>query len=153
MGTEQTSRDGADRGQIEIPEAILAYLTGEIERCWFAPSDEATAALNALPRALPEGEVVLLASGGGFGMYIEARIDRVGQRIVLECFSNNRMGGDDYYRVWDDGTIDGLPAEPGEESASLDEYCDFFDKAARARGFMQFTTNSREMNRALEGRG
>lgn len=131
---------------IRIPEPIFAKLVETIERCWFAPSPNATAALEALPAELPEGEVQLLASGGGFGMYIEARIDRVDGRIALECFSHNRMSGDSYDRIWEDGSRESVPVQPASGAQELD-----VDKAALARGFMQFTTEAREINRYLRG--
>lgn len=137
--------------QIKIPEPILAHLTEEINRCWFAPSERATAALEKLPRALPEGEVKLLAGDGGFGMYIEGRLDRIDGRLAIELFSDNRMSGESYYRVWEDGSEEDLPGPPPEGYEGDGD--DYFFEAARARGFMQYTTFAGDLNRLLEGRG
>lgn len=137
---------------IEIPEPIRAQLVETIEGCWFAPSERASTALAALPESMPEGEVQLIAQGGGFGMYIEARIDRVDGRVALECFSHNRMGGDLYFRIWDDGNREDLPGRAAVENSDL-EYNDLLEAASIARGFGQFTTTAREINRYLERQG
>jgi hypothetical protein len=136
---------------IEFPDPIRAQLVKTINARWFAPSERATEALKALPRKMPEGEVQLIARDGGFGMYIEARIDCVDGRIALECFTSNRMSGDEYYRIWDDGSTEAVVEELSEEERGhdLDEV---FDEIARGRGFMKFTTDAREINRHREGR-
>jgi hypothetical protein len=136
---------------IEFPKPIIDSLTRWINACWYAPSPDATAALEALPRELPEGEVHLLASGGGFGLFIEGRIDRVDGRIALEIYCNDRMAGDGYYRIWEDGEQEDMPVDRDERLKSSG-YDEMIDEVVPARGFMQHTTNAQMMNRYLEGR-
>jgi hypothetical protein len=67
-----------------------------------------------------------IASGGRFGFVIDARLDQLGRRLVLEVLTDSRMGAPDRYRIWDDGRVEQLegeftayvtPADAGAEGA------------------------------------
>jgi hypothetical protein len=91
---------------IELPEAVRAWLVARIERSWPEPAP----VVAAVPDALPAGEVHKLAGGGPFGLMLHGRLDEVDGRIALEVLENDRMSGETYFRVWEDGTLE--PIEP-----------------------------------------
>ncbi len=93
---------------IELPLAIRDWLIGAIERSWPDPAP----AVAAIPTELPEGEVRRLAGRGPFGLMFDGRLDRIDGRLALEVLENSRMSGENYFRVWDDGTIEQLYPAP-----------------------------------------
>ena len=93
---------------LELPPPIRDWLVGTIERSWPEPAP----VVAAIPEALPEGQVVKLAGGGPFGLMFEGRLDRIERRLALEVLENSRMSGENYFRVWDDGTIEQLEPAP-----------------------------------------
>ena len=129
---------------IELPPAIRDWLVGAIERVWPEPAP----VVAAIPSALPEGEVHRLARGGPFGLMFDGRLDRIDGRVALEVLENSRMSGENYFRVWDDGTIEQLyPAprlnyayrSPEEREAAEQAYYAHNRRAydlLRERGFM-----------------
>ncbi len=94
---------------LEIPPAIAAHLRALVE-LRFTGRDPGPV-LDALPAAMPEGVVQRLASGGPFGWCLFARLDESDGRIALEALEDDRMSGPCRYRVWEDGSRDGLPNE------------------------------------------
>ena len=42
----------------------------------------------------------------------DGRLDRIDGRLALEVLENSRMSGENYFRVWDDGTIEQLDPAP-----------------------------------------
>jgi len=128
-----------------MPSAILEHLEEVVRRCWEAP--ETTVA--GLPASMPASTVQQIASGGRFGFMIDARFDQIEGRLVLEVLTDNRMGGPDHYRVWDDGEVEPLEREwithavPAEASAEDIEraQAEYFDHnravqaKLRERGF------------------
>lgn len=94
---------------LTVPPAIRSHLV-DLVRLRFGGRDP-DPVIAALPEALPEGTVVLLASGGPFGWLIEARLDEIGGRLALEALEDDRMSGPSHYRVWDDGASEPLPNE------------------------------------------
>jgi hypothetical protein len=88
---------------LHLPAAIRAWLPRATKH-WSAPVE--------LPSALPAGKVQRIASGGPFGHLFDARIDVIDGRVALEVLENSRMAGEQYYRVWEDGTIEGLEPAP-----------------------------------------
>jgi hypothetical protein len=93
---------------LELPPAIRDWLVGAIERSWPEPAP----AIAAIPETFEEGQVVRLAGRGPFGLMFDGRLDRVGGRLALEVLENSRMSGENYFRVWDDGTIEQLYPAP-----------------------------------------
>ena len=81
---------------------------GVIERSWPEPAP----VVAAIPEALDEGKVVRLAGRGPYGLMFDGRLDRVDGRIALEVLENSRMSGENYFRVWDDGTIEQIEPAP-----------------------------------------
>lgn len=101
---------------LTLPDPIRAWLTVTIERAWPDPV--------VLPDALPAGQVQRLASGGPFGLMYDARLDEIDGRIALEVLENSRMAGENYFRVWDDGTVERLEPAPrmGYVDGAQEEY-------------------------------
>ena len=93
---------------LELPPAIRDWLVGAIERSWPEPAP----VVAAMPEALEAGKVVPLARGGPFGLMFDGRLDRIDGRVALEVLENSRMSGENYFRVWDDGTIEQLYPAP-----------------------------------------
>ena len=93
---------------IELPPAIRDWLVGVIERAWPEPAP----VVAAIPSELPEGEVHRLAGRGPYGLMFDGRLDRIDGRVALEVLENSRMSGENYFRVWDDGTIEQLEPAP-----------------------------------------
>jgi hypothetical protein len=93
---------------IELPPATRAWLVARIERSWPEPAP----VVATIPEALPAGEVHKLAGGGPFGLMLHGRLDEVGGRVALEVLENDRMSGESYYRVWDDGALEPLEPAP-----------------------------------------
>ena len=79
---------------------------------WIARATQHWSAPAALPSTLPAGEFVRLAGGGPFGHLFDGRIDVIDGRVALEVLENSRMAGEQYFRVWEDGTIEGLEPAP-----------------------------------------
>jgi hypothetical protein len=103
---------------LTMPAPIRAWLAEAIERVWSDPAP----VVAALPEAMPEGEVQCLARGGPFGRIYDGRLDRIDGRVALEVLENSRMSGENYFRVWDDGTVEPLEPAPwightGDEEA------------------------------------
>jgi hypothetical protein len=94
---------------VAIPPAIREYLV-QLIGMRFGERDPRPA-LQALPAAMPAGEVRHLATGGAFGWVIEARLDEIDGRLALECLEDSRMAGPEHYRVWEDGTREPLASE------------------------------------------
>jgi hypothetical protein len=90
-----------------MPAKIREWLVGVIG-LW----PDAASALAGLPTAFPEGEVHRLAHGGPFGQLLDGRMDEIDGRIALEVLENSRMAGEEYFRIWDDGTIERLDPAP-----------------------------------------
>ena len=88
---------------MHLPAAIRAWLP-QATKHWSAPVE--------LPATLPAGHVQRLASGGPFGHLFDGRIDVIDGRVALEVLENSRMAGEQYFRVWEDGTIEGLEPAP-----------------------------------------
>jgi len=88
---------------VHLSPAIRAWLP-QATRHWSAPVE--------LPPTLPAGQVQRLASGGPFGHLFDGRIDVIDGRVALEVLENSRMAGEQYFRVWEDGTIEGLEPAP-----------------------------------------
>jgi hypothetical protein len=93
---------------LQLPPAVRAWLVGRVERSWPDPPK----AIAHIPAELPEGEVRALVGGGPFGHYFAGRLDEVDGQIALEVLENDRMSGESYYRVWEDGTIEWLVPAP-----------------------------------------
>ena len=93
---------------LELPPAIRAWLVGLLEQAWPEPAP----VIAAIPDALPEGEVHRLAGGGPYGRILDGRLDEIDGRIALEVLENSRMSGEEYFRVWGDGTIEPLDPAP-----------------------------------------
>src|SRR3954467_3438510 len=98
---------------IAIPAAIRAWLVEAVEARWPEPA----AVIAGLPEAMPAGQVQRLAGGGPYGLLFHARLDEVDGRVALEVRENSRMGGEVYFRVWDDGTVESLEPAPREAYA------------------------------------
>jgi hypothetical protein len=94
---------------LTIPPAIADHLRALIRVRWTGQDPDPV--LATLPDSMPEGEVRKLVGGGPFGWMIFARLDRVDGRLALEALEDDRMGGPDHYRVWEDGTREVLPNE------------------------------------------
>jgi hypothetical protein len=94
---------------LHLPPPVRRYLETLIETR-FGERDPRPV-IGALPAALPAGTVTRLAGGGPFGWLIDARLDELDGRLVLECLEDSRMAGPDHYRVHDDGTREDLPSE------------------------------------------
>ena len=90
---------------VHLPPAIRAWLP-QATKHWSAPVE--------LPPTLPAGEVQRLASGGPFGHLFDGRIDVIDGRVALEVLENSRMAGEQYYRVWEDGTIEAARARAAD---------------------------------------
>lgn len=88
---------------VQLPPAIRAWLPQRTQH-WSAPVE--------LPPALPAGKVQRLANGGPFGHLFDGRVDVIDGRVALEVLENSRMAGEQYFRVWEDGTIEGLEPAP-----------------------------------------
>ena len=91
-----------------MPTAIRDWLVARIERVWPEPGP----VVDAIPAALPAGEVHRLAGGGPFGLMFDGRLDEIDGRIALEVLENSRMSGESYFRVWNDGTVEPLEPAP-----------------------------------------
>jgi hypothetical protein len=98
---------------LTVPAGIHAYVADRIARCWVGPGRDATPVIEALPRSLPAGQVRQLVGGGPFGWVLYARLDEEDGRLALEVLEDDRMGGPDHYRVWEDGTREQLETESG----------------------------------------
>ena len=133
---------------IALPPAIHAWLVERIEAIIREPGP----VVASLPAALPAGEVRNLARGGPFGWMLDARLDEIDGRVALEVLENDRMSGENHFRVWDDATVD--PIQPSvqifvvykagataAERAAADEAYFANNRAAyellRARGFLR----------------
>ena len=99
---------------IESSSVIRDWLVGVIERSWPEPAPVAA----AIPEALPEGEVRRLAGRGPYGLMFDGRLDRIEGRVALEVLENSRMSGENYFRVWDDGTISSSSRRRGSGTAT-----------------------------------
>src|SRR5262249_41241279 len=93
---------------IALPAAVRAWLVEAIERGWKDPAP----VVAALPRELPAGQVVALAGGGSYGLRFDGRLDEIEGRLALEVLENSRMAGENYFRIWDDGTVEQLEPAP-----------------------------------------
>ncbi len=90
----------------ELPEPIHRYLTERVAQA-FAGRDT----VPEVARSMPLATVTLVVGGGPFGWLLNARLDDVDGRLVLEVLEDDRMSGPGHYRVWDDGTRESLPTE------------------------------------------
>ena len=130
-----------------IPPAIRAWLVDLVERFW----PDAAERIERVPDRLEAGQVRCLVSGGPFGLMIDGRLDEVDGRLALEVLENDRMSGESYYRVWEDGTIETLDPVPKlgythgpdatpEEIAAVEQAYFSHNRAAydhlRSRGFL-----------------
>jgi hypothetical protein len=98
--------------ELTVPEAIRAYVADRVARCWVGPDRDPAPVIEALPSLLPAGVVTKLVGGGPFGWMLHARLDEEDDgRLALEVLEDDRMGGPDHYRVWDDGTREELETE------------------------------------------
>ena len=101
----------ADEDAIDLPEAIRDFLIGTAERRMRLSAHDPKRAIELLAASMPAGRVVRLAEGGPFGWLLDARADRIGDRVALEVCEDDRMSGPDHYRVWDDGSVEELATE------------------------------------------
>jgi hypothetical protein len=90
---------------LALPTAIRLWFEDRVSAVWPEPRPH-------LPSALPSGEVQRLASGGPYGLCFDGRLDEVDGRLALEVLENSRMAGENYFRVWDDGTVESLDPSP-----------------------------------------
>ena len=101
----------AEPEAIELPDPISAVLIDTVTRMTGFGDRDPQPALDRLPGSMPAGRVLRLAEGGPFGWMLDARADRIDERIALEVCENSRMSGLRHYRVWDDGSVEDLPTE------------------------------------------
>jgi hypothetical protein len=130
---------------IEMPAATHAWLVARIERSWPEPGP----VVAALPGALEAGRVHKLAGGGPFGLMLHGRLDEVGGRVALEVLENDRMSGESYYRVFDDGTTE--PLEPAPRLGY--SWRTGASDAERARAEAAYREHNRRAYALLEERG
>lgn len=130
-----------------VPAPILEQLRATVTLRW--SGRDAPPPLDAIPAALPLGEVAWLSSGGPFGWLAEGRLDEIDGRLALEVLEDSRMAGPDHYRLWEDGTREQLEGEhigyayprdatEDEKAAILEEYGAHNRRVAghlRERGF------------------
>jgi hypothetical protein len=100
---------GADPERITLPAPIRAFLLETIASRMSAGGRDLQPLLETLPGSMPAGQVQRLCEGGPLGWLLDARVDRVGERIALEICEDSRMAGMSHYRVWNDGSIERLP--------------------------------------------
>jgi hypothetical protein len=100
---------GADPERITLPGPIRAFLIETITTKMSAGARDPQPILESLPASLPAGQVQRLCEGGSFGWLLDARVDRVQDRIALEVCEDSRMAGMSHYRVWNDGSVERLP--------------------------------------------
>ena len=121
-----------------LPAAIHAWLVETIERAWPEPGP----VIAALPPEWPAGRVQRVAGGGPYGLCFDGRLDEVDGRLALEVLENSRMAGENYFRVWEDGTVEPLEPAPrlghlvGEEEAYFAHNRLAYDHL-RQRGFLK----------------
>jgi hypothetical protein len=101
---------GAEPEPIALPGPIRAFLLETIASKMSAGGRDPQPSLENLPASLPAGQVQRLCEHGPFGWLLDARVDRVDERIAVEICEESRMAGMSHYRVWDDGSIERLPA-------------------------------------------
>jgi hypothetical protein len=93
---------------VAMPAAVREWLVARIEQSWSDPGP----VVAAIPQELATGRVQRLAGGGPFGLMFDGRLDEIDGRVGLEVLENSRMGGESYFRVWDDGAIEPLQPAP-----------------------------------------
>jgi hypothetical protein len=93
----------SDSVHLQLTDGMRAWLQ-RATRHWSQPAEP--------PHSLPQGVVRPIASGGPFGHRFDARLDVVDGRLALEVLENSRMAGEQYFRVWDDGTLEPLEPAP-----------------------------------------
>lgn len=99
-----------DPERIVLPAPIRAFLIDTIGRKIRAGERDSQPILRDLPRWMIAGQVQRLYEGGPFGWLLDARADRIQERVALEICEDSRMAGRSHYRIWDDGSIEHLPS-------------------------------------------
>lgn len=99
-----------DPEPIVLPGPIRAFLMDTIGQRLTAGDRDPHPILSGLPESMIAGQVQRLCEGGPFGWLLDARADRIQDRIALEICEHSRMAGMSHYRVWEDGTPERLPS-------------------------------------------
>jgi hypothetical protein len=99
-----------DPERIVLPDRIRAFLIDAIGRKMSAGEGDPQPILSGLPESMIAGQVERLCDRGPFGWLLDARADRIQDRIALEVCEDSRMAGMTHYRVWDDGSVERLPS-------------------------------------------
>jgi hypothetical protein len=131
---------------LAIPPAVRTHLD-DLIRLRFTSRDPGPV-LAALPDAMPEGVVQVLASGGPFGWCMFARLDDVDGRLALEALEDDRMSGPSHYRVWEDGTREALPNERTSYGHPSDASAEEIERVEQA-----FFAHNRAVQAQLRDRG
>ena len=138
----------ARQEQIELPNAIRAFLIEMVGRKMSRGGRAPQPSLDGLPGSMQAGQVQRLCQGGPFGWLLDARLDRIEDRMALEVCENSRMAGVVHYRVWDDGSVQQLPTERAEmvfpAGCSKDE---------EERIRQEYFAHNRAVHELLAGRG
>jgi hypothetical protein len=95
---------------LDLPPRIREFLTGAVARRMSRPGADPRPGLDELPVSMPAGRVLRLCEGGPYGWLLDARADRVGDRVALEVMEDSRIAGTAHYLVWEDGSVEPLPA-------------------------------------------
>ena len=76
----------------------------------------------------------------------DGRLDRIEGRVALEVLENSRMSGENYFRVWEDGTVE--PLEPAPQIGY-----GYRDEADRAAAEAAYFAHNRRAYDHLHERG
>lgn len=128
---------------LAVPQPIFEFIADAVRQSW---RGDPQPVIESLPKSMPAGAVQPLFSGGPFGWQLDARLDEVDGRVVLEVLEEDRMGGPRHYRIWQDGTYEALPSELTGHSVPADP-----EEAARIEE--EYYAHNRRVQAQLRERG
>ena len=136
--------------RVVVPDVVRAEIAGQVRRLFAGRGAEAVrAAVDGLPREVPEGVVLPWIRGGPFGWRVDARLDVGPDGLELEELEDSRMAGPQRRRILADGSVvhleapssasvparDATPEQCAAARTALGERNDRIAAELRERGF------------------